>query len=89
MFTNVSCKLMDRLERDAKGKPTGRIRGRPDHDVMLDPREMTPELEPYRFTPTYIDDRWAGQETIYLRFTTEAEARAKLAKHLRRDDAQA
>lgn len=80
--TGTGAKLMDRPERDAEGNPTGKLRGRPVYDVMLDPSQMTEELEPYRHTPQFIDDCWAGQETVYLRFTTEAECRAKLARFL-------
>ncbi len=95
MFTNSQAKLMNRPARDALGnildvdgtlaKVTGKtvqMRARPNFDVMIDPLAMTLELEPYRFAPQYIDEEWAGQETVYLRFTTEVEARAKLARHL-------
>ncbi len=82
MFTDSQVKLMDRPERDANGVPTGKTRARPTFDVMIDPALMTPELNAYRHTPTYIDDAWAGQQTVYLRFTTEAECRGRLAKHV-------
>lgn len=86
MFTNSQVKLMDRPERDAEGNHTGKLRGRPNFDVMLDPSQMTEALEPYRHTPTFIDDSWAGQETVYLRFTTEAECRSKLNAFLATED---
>lgn len=82
MFNNSQVKLMDRPERDVFGKPTGNYRTRPTYDVMVDPLVMTPELESYRHTPQYIDEVWAGQETVYLRFITEAQARSMLARHL-------
>lgn len=79
-------KLMDRLERDAEGNPTGKIRGKPTYDVMLAPGELSAEeleaLEPYRHHPEHIDDSFAQTETWYYRFTTEAECRAKLARFL-------
>jgi hypothetical protein len=75
-------KLVDELQRDAQGKSSGGLKGRPTYIAMIDPLMMTPALEPYRHVPQYVDDCWAGQETIYLKFTTEAEARAKLGKHL-------
>jgi hypothetical protein len=82
MFNNVNVKLVDELERDGQGKPTGKVKGKPTYVVMIDPAVMTAALEPYVYVPPYVDDSWAGQPTIYLKFTNEAEARAKLAKHL-------
>jgi hypothetical protein len=82
MFQQSQVKLMDRLVRDAQGNPTGAIRSRPVFDVMIDPIVLTEEMEPYLHTPQYIDDCWAGQETLYLRFNTEAQARAIMAKWL-------
>ena len=81
MLNNSTAKLITIYNRDAQGKPTT-ARARPEYVVMIDPREMTTELEPYRHVPAYVDDCWAGQETVYLKFNTEAECRAKMKRHL-------
>ncbi len=81
MFNGSQCKLVDEAVR-VDGVSTGAIKARPAFLVMLDPVAMTTELELYRIAPLFIDDCWAGQETVYLLFLTEAEARTKLSKHL-------
>lgn len=88
-------KLVDVQNRDAEGKPTTR-RGRPEYVVMLTPEAFAAyngALDAYVFTPDYYDDCWAGvgdyspaDTTVYLKFTTEQECKAKLSAFLKEDD---
>lgn len=95
MISRSNAKLMVRPERDATGNPTGGTRARPTFDVMTTPEVLAanPELEQFRHVPTYVDEVWAGDDpanlaqTVYLRFTTEAEYEGRVGKHLNRGGA--
>lgn len=89
-------KLVDATEAgppDAEGNPTRKRKARPEYVVMLTPQALAAydgALDAYVFTPDYYDDCWAGignyapsETTVYLKFTTEAECRAKLAAFLK------
>ena len=92
MFKSTSpIKLVDVTTRDNKGNITGR-KGRPEFIVMLSTEAYAMfggNLDAYRYTPENVDDCWAGQPgetpldtTVYLKFTTEAECKAKLSAFL-------
>lgn len=83
---------------DKDGNPTRVPAARPEYIVMLTPEAFASyngSLNTYRFTPTYLDDCWAGtgnydplQTTVYLKFATKAETESKLKAFLKPADAK-
>ena len=52
-----------------------------EYQLNIDPMLMCEELEPYRVPPPKPETPsrvWAGQETVFLRFASEAEARGSV-----------
>jgi len=51
----------------------------PGYHLNIAPQVYTPDLEPYVMTPSLPRRVFAGAETVFLKFTDEAQAREYLA----------
>lgn len=80
--------MMDiqRLERDADGVPTGRIRARAPYHVMTAQAvvDANPELLPFVHVPQYVDVEWANNDPprVELKFASKAERDARVGRFI-------
>lgn len=92
-ISRSNTKLIDVLERDAQGNPTGRTVPRPSFVAMTDVAVVAahPDYDQFLFVPQYIDVVFAGddpanpQVTRYWEFNAKAEYDARVGKYLARN----
>lgn len=53
----------------------------PGYHLNIAPEIMTNELEQFRIVPETPSQSFAGAETVFLKFTNEAQAKSNLAQY--------